>query len=183
MYQFQKFPATVSCKMFFEKKNCMRKEKKTRRYPQTSSKLQFLYRWGQNEGKRKGEDSFAPPIEYRAERFELPTQTSFFQVYLATRIHNIAQLGSGGTTFKLRIHSQKLGSSKNKKLLFSLIRSSGVNDRSCGNLASCNEHNTAYFKRPLIVCYLSHANSLYSHKLTNDLESEAHHQICFLVLV
>lgn len=28
MYQFQKFPATVSCKMFFEKKNCMRKEKK-----------------------------------------------------------------------------------------------------------------------------------------------------------
>jgi len=48
-------------------------------------------------------------------------------------------LGSGGTTFKLLIHSQKLASSNSIKLLFSFILCSVVNVLICGNLASCTK--------------------------------------------
>uniref|UniRef100_A0A0A9D5X2 Uncharacterized protein n=1 Tax=Arundo donax TaxID=35708 RepID=A0A0A9D5X2_ARUDO len=47
-------------------------------------------------------------------------------------------MGSGGTSLRLRIHSQKLWSSKWMKLLFSLALCSGVRVRNCGNLDSCS---------------------------------------------
>lgn len=81
-------------------------------------------------------------------------------------------LGSGGTSFRLRIHSQKLRSSKWRKLLLSLALWSVVSDRNWGNLASCNQYALSFSThsrkpRQSLCCFKEEIHNRYKREIIN----------------